>query len=398
MTTGYKTALSGGLDLSSLFDPIHAGWPAAAATGYLVGGADLNTLFAAVSSGTSGSNDNYRNGGTDLNLVFAGVGSTTVQVSAPGTFTYSGLGASGTTNSVTATATKGKQSGYTFSWTVFSSTGGVVVINSPTAATTTITVSQINGGATITGVIHVTASDGTSTSAIASVNFSAHNTFSGGTTVFIVGNTAGGATKSGTITFPAGANIVQIVTRGGGGGGGVGSVSTGGGGGGQGGEADVSATIGQGPLTGTTSFTYSITAGGASTIAQNTAGGTGGTTHVTAGTVVLNATGGGGGAGTVGTGGTAGIGTETNGSHIANGAAGTHGSSTSGGNGGGGNGAGDTGFGANGNQATPANYNTTCVGFSSQSGNGGGAGGDIFNSGFDGGGEGAVGFVSYLFQ
>lgn len=73
MTSNYKLASA---DLDALFEPWASGDPYAAATGCLVGGDDLNTLYAPASVGTASSAiTNYKQGGTEIAPRFAVLGS-----------------------------------------------------------------------------------------------------------------------------------------------------------------------------------------------------------------------------------------------------------------------------------------------------------------------------------
>jgi len=81
--------LVGGLDLSSIFQPISLGTAYPTATGYKIpGGNDLNQIFAAYSgSGTKANTTGYQLNGNDLCNIFAKFNNTAIYSNTNGTET-----------------------------------------------------------------------------------------------------------------------------------------------------------------------------------------------------------------------------------------------------------------------------------------------------------------------
>lgn len=176
MTSGYQ---KGGTDLDSIFAAWHTGWPQAAVTGYKVGGADLNARYAPLSTGTAAAATGYEKGGADLNTIFAAAGTTGVQVATqPSAVT--GSAAAGnpsgtvTSNATTCAGTKGEGS-YTFTWHIASGSG--VIFTAGSSATTAVT-GTVNAGATISGTMFCTISDGVTSVNTSTVGWSLTNTTS----------------------------------------------------------------------------------------------------------------------------------------------------------------------------------------------------------------------------
>ncbi len=223
-----------GADLDTLLAPYHAGWPQAAPTKYGVGGADLNARYAPLSTGSAPAPTKYYSGGADLSTIFAAYGSTAVQVATqPGN--VSGAAAAGspsgtvTSNTTTVAATKGGGN-YTYQWNINITSGSGVAFTNPTGATTGVT-GTIPAGATYSGTMDCTMSDGVTSVTTNSSSWSLQNT----TPVNVQHTYTSG---SGTETAPiSGTVIIEVV--GGGASGGLGNLVSGnlGGGGGASGYA-----------------------------------------------------------------------------------------------------------------------------------------------------------------
>lgn len=202
MASGFKV---GATDLDSIFAPFVSGWPQAGATSYKVGASDLNARYAALSSGTaSGTTTHLRLSSTaDLNTVFAAIGTTIVAVtnivavsastaagSPSGTVT-SNAGGTNSAGSNTVTASKGKQSGYSYTWTIASGSG----VSFPGQGTPSSTVSStVTASTTNSGTFFCSVSDGNSTTNTNTVSWSLQNTSVGTPSTFTPLTIGGGAT------------------------------------------------------------------------------------------------------------------------------------------------------------------------------------------------------------
>ena len=157
MGSNYERA---GTDLDSVFAPYHSGWPQAAVTHMQVAGADLNTRYAPLSTGTAAAATNYQVDGADLNTIFAALGTTGVIVSTqPSNVSGSAAAGnpSGTVTSGTATCAGAKGGGsYTYTWHTTNCTA-----NSPNSASTTFA-ATVNAGSTDNASAYCTISDGAS--------------------------------------------------------------------------------------------------------------------------------------------------------------------------------------------------------------------------------------------
>jgi len=167
-----------GTDLDSLLAPLGSGWPTAGTQSFAVGGTDIASRYAIASSGTAyGSTTGYTLNGIDVGTIFAGLGTTNVVVSTISTLSVSAaLGApsgTGTTGTTTVTASKGKQSGYTYTWVIT----GAGTINGQSTSTASVT-ATVGAGSTTTGSIYCAVSDGTTTTNTNTVGWSVQNTSS----------------------------------------------------------------------------------------------------------------------------------------------------------------------------------------------------------------------------
>lgn len=176
MASGFQAF---GVDLDSVFAPWHSGWPQAAATDFLdIAGADLNTRYAPLSTGSAASPTNFEvPGGADLNTIFAAFGSTNVIVATqPGN--VSGSTAAGnpsgtvTSGSTTCAGSKGGGS-YTYTWH-FASGSGATFTN-PNGATTAVT-GTVPSASSISGTMYCTISDGVTSVNTNTVTWSLTNT------------------------------------------------------------------------------------------------------------------------------------------------------------------------------------------------------------------------------
>lgn len=172
--TGYKV---NGVDLGSIFAPYHAGWPQAGATGYKVNGVDLDQLFAPLSTGSAASPTGFKvAGGADLDSIFAAYGTTGVQVLTQPS-AVSGSAAAGdpsgpvTSNTTTVAGAKGGGS-YGYTWHL----SGAASLTAPNSATTGVTDGAVGAGATLTGTMYCTISDGVTSANTNSVGWSLTNT------------------------------------------------------------------------------------------------------------------------------------------------------------------------------------------------------------------------------
>lgn len=172
MASNYERA---GTDLDSVLAPYHSGWPQAAVTHMQVAGADFNTRYAPLSTGTAAAATNYLAADADLNTIFAAAGTTGVIVSTQPS-NVSGSAAAGnpsgtvTSGSATCAFTRGNfAAAGTYTWHTTGCTA-----TSPTSATTTFS-ATVNAGTTDNASAYCTGSDGvtsanTNTIAVALTN------------------------------------------------------------------------------------------------------------------------------------------------------------------------------------------------------------------------------------
>ena len=175
MASGFKVA---GVDLDSIFAPLHAGWPQAGVTDFEIAGADVNGRYAPLSTGTAAAVTDFKEGGgADLNTVFAAYGSTGVRVlTQPGNVSGSAMAGNpaGTVTSDTTTCagTKGKGS-YSYTWHLASGSG--VTFTSPNSPTTAVT-GSVPAASSINGTMYCTISDGVTSVNTNTVSWSLTNT------------------------------------------------------------------------------------------------------------------------------------------------------------------------------------------------------------------------------
>lgn len=217
--SGYQV---GGVDLDSIFAPEQAGWPQAGATGYRVGGADFNARYAPLSMGTQiGSNTGYQVGGTDLRQIFAAINSTGVAISTQPS-AVSGSAAAGypsgavTSNSTSCAAIHGNSAAYSYSWHIAS---GSASPTAPSSATSAVTNSAVPAGTILTGTEYCSITDGVTSVNTNTVGWSLQNTtpavwsFSivAGQNDTLIGYYTGvfGSITSGQ-TLPSGQNIYAV--------------------------------------------------------------------------------------------------------------------------------------------------------------------------------------------
>jgi hypothetical protein len=165
-----------GTDLDSLLAPIHSGWPAAAATAIQYAGSDLNLRFAAASSGTAYGTTNLQHNGTDVGTLFAALGTTNVAVTSISAVTGSAASSSVTSGTTSTTASKGKQSGYTYTWTI--ATGSGITFTGQSTASTAVSITGLGNGLSNNGTFYCAVSDGTTTTNTNTVAWSLTNTSS----------------------------------------------------------------------------------------------------------------------------------------------------------------------------------------------------------------------------
>ena len=217
MTSGFA---DNGVDLDSVFAPLHSGWPQAPACRYTINGVDLNQRYAALSSGTQAAVTRYRDdAGNDLNTYFAAAGSTGVQVGTqPSNVSGSAAAGnpSGTVTSGAASCAGAKGSGvYTYQWTCTGCTA-----TSPTGSSTTFS-ATVNAGTTIDPTAYCTISDGVTSVNTGTITIPLTNTTPAFTTAQHTYSAA-----SGTEIVPTGATQVVIELWGLGGTGAYGTGST----------------------------------------------------------------------------------------------------------------------------------------------------------------------------
>lgn len=155
MPSGYEV---GGADLDSIFAAFHSGWPQASAVGYAVSGGNLNARYAALSAGSAAAATGYKQGGADLNAIFAAAGSTAVQVGTQ-PINVTGIRAagypSGTVVSALASCAGVKGGGtYTYTWHTVGCTA-----NSPNISSTTF-FATVNAASTDIATAFCEISDG----------------------------------------------------------------------------------------------------------------------------------------------------------------------------------------------------------------------------------------------
>jgi hypothetical protein len=176
-----------GTDLDSVLAQRTTGWAQAANVGIEYNGTDLSVRYAVASAGSAAGTTNIQTNSMDIGTLFAGSGTTAVAVtsisavsastaagSPSGTVT-SNTGGTSSTGSNTVTATKGKQSGYTYTWTIATGSG----VSFPGQGTASTTVSAtVNASSTNSGTFYCAVGDGTTTTNTNTVAWSLQNTSS----------------------------------------------------------------------------------------------------------------------------------------------------------------------------------------------------------------------------
>jgi hypothetical protein len=204
MTTGFTV---GGVDLDNLFQPGSSGLT----IGFkLANGTDIGARYAGYSSGTKAGVTGYKNtSGVDLKDLLAPIFPmpVTVNLSTSSLSATGFAGTTGTTGGVTATATGGTGTGYTYLWQ-FVSGDSSVVPNSPTSATTTFSRPSMGNGGSYGAQYKCVGTDSGSTSAssstvsiaISSPVLTAHSSATG---TAATAATAGAAVTTPTLTLSA---------------------------------------------------------------------------------------------------------------------------------------------------------------------------------------------------
>lgn len=201
MASGYEV---NGLDLDDIFAPYSTGTKPAA-TGYEVSGVDLSQRYDPISQGSAALSTGYKiAGGADLNTLFAALNTTGVTVGTqPGN--VSGSSSAGdpsgtvTSNTTTCAGSGGGGGPYSYTWHIAS---GSATLTNPNSATTGVK-ATVNANSTLSGTMYCTISNGSSSINTNTVNWSLQNTtidVSVGTQPGNVSGSSAAGTPSGTVT------------------------------------------------------------------------------------------------------------------------------------------------------------------------------------------------------
>lgn len=200
MPSGYDV---NGIDLDNIFAPYASGTKPPA-TGYDVGGVDLNQRYDPISQGSAAQATGYKiAGGADLNTLFAAISTTTVTVTTQPA-NVSGSAAAGdpsgtVTSGTTTCAGSGGTGSYSYTWVMAS---GSATFTNPNSATSGVT-RAVNANTTVTGTMYCTISDGVSSVNTNTVSWSLQNTtipVSVATQPSSVSGAAAAGDPSGTVT------------------------------------------------------------------------------------------------------------------------------------------------------------------------------------------------------